>query len=206
MKWSPLLFSLSVFSLYAVTKEQTLLMEGNQRYTEGHSIHPRETMKRRDELLKKQEPVAIIVGCSDSRVPPEILFDQGIGDLFVIRVAGNVVGPLELDSIKFGVDVLKAPLIVVLGHEDCAAVSAVLEGKGFAPSIENVAPYLLPAFLKAKDMSGDPLINTIDANVRLVVEYLENSAPLAERVKTSKLHIVGARYDFHEGKITFFSP
>ncbi len=192
-------------ALLAISPQQTLLMEGNKRYVQGCSIHPREDMKTRDVWLTKQAPLAIIVGCCDSRVPPEIIFDQGIGDLFVIRVAGNIVGPIELDSIKFAAIDLKTPLIVVLGHEDCAAVHAVLEGKGFAPSMENISPFLQSAIFESMKLPGHSLTNAIDTNVRLVVEYLKTSAPLAELVKKNKLDIVGARYDFHEGKVLFFS-
>src|SRR3990170_7095870 len=105
------------------------LIAGNQRYAAGKLTHPHQTTRHRQELIQRQEPFAIIVGCSDSRVPPEIIFDQGLGDLFIVRVAGQVVGPVELDSIEYSVKYLGSTLIFVLGHESCGAVTAVIDGK-----------------------------------------------------------------------------
>jgi carbonic anhydrase len=120
---------LGQLSLDAMTCEMGLqrLKEGNQRYVEDKLIHPDRTSERREALQSKQQPFAIIVGCSDSRVAPEIVFDQGVGDLFIVRVAGNVVGPIELDSIEYAAEYLKSCLIVVMGHQNCGAVDAVMK-------------------------------------------------------------------------------
>jgi len=106
------------------------LLEGNKRYVSFESEHPNRSRERLLETAKEQNPFALIVGCSDSRVAAEILFDQGIGDLFIVRVAGNVVGPIELASIRFAVEQLGVSLIFVLGHENCGAVQAVFSGQG----------------------------------------------------------------------------
>lgn len=196
------LFSSSLFA--QLTNPQDAykkLMEGNQRYVDGKSIHPDQSPERRGKLVGKQEPFAIIIGCSDSRVPPEIIFDQGIGDLFVVRVAGNIAGPIELDSIEFAADILKAPFILVLGHQNCGAVKAVMAGEGFSEDIENISPFIEKAVKKAKDLPGDRLTNTIKTNVQLVVEYLSGTPVLKELIKKGSLKIIGGYYELEEGKV-----
>ena len=126
-----LVFVIALFTqLFALTPDKALqtLREGNLRFIQNKSIHPNRADERRLETAKQQEPFAIILGCSDSRVSPEIVFDQGIGDLFVVRVAGNVVSPVILDSIEYSALYLHSSIIVVLGHENCGAVKAVLQG------------------------------------------------------------------------------
>jgi len=144
------------------------LVLGNSRYMEGHIQRPSLQSLRRMEIHEKQRPFAVIVGCSDSRVPPEIIFDQGLGDLFVVRVAGQVVGPIELDSIEYGVKYLGASLVLVLGHENCGAVGAVLAGQTAA--IEEVAALIEPAVAMAHPKT---LENAVKANVQYVVEHLK---------------------------------
>src|ERR1700733_14101977 len=130
-KFAAVLCTLIQISLFGLTPDQALasLMEGNQRFSKDKSLHLDRTSERRQELISKQAPYAIIVGCSDSRVAPEIIFVQGMGDLFIVRVAGNVFGPLELESIEFAIFALKSVLILVLGHENCGAIKAVIQGK-----------------------------------------------------------------------------
>ncbi|HUD00945.1 MAG TPA: carbonic anhydrase, partial [Rhabdochlamydiaceae bacterium] len=131
MKKIALLFlALIQMSVYGLTPDKALetLMDGNQRFSQDKSLHSDRNSERRQELVSKQTPYAIILGCSDSRVAPEIVFDQGIGDLFIVRVAGNVVGPLELDSIEYSALYLHSSLVMVLGHESCGAIKAVLAG------------------------------------------------------------------------------
>lgn len=120
------------------------LVEGNQRYMRDHPKHPHQSLKRIKELNSGQHPFAVIVSCSDSRVPPELIFDQGLGDLFVIRTAGNVIGDFELGSIEYAVEHLGANLIVVLGHDGCGAVSAFIEHKHerLNNHIQNIIDYL----------------------------------------------------------------
>ncbi|MEW5802196.1 MAG: carbonic anhydrase [bacterium] len=178
------------------------LMAGNKRYTAVKNTYPNQTAERRAELVKGQKPFAIILSCSDSRVPPEIIFDQGLGDLFVIRVAGNVVDDIALGSIEYAAEHLGTPLIMVLGHEKCGAVTATVEG-GEAPGhIGSFTKAIKPAVEKAKDQPGDKVDNTVKANVELIVEQLKVSKPiLSELVKEGRLKIVGARYDLDTGAV-----
>jgi len=180
-----------------------MLLDGNKQYAAGKLTHPNSTPQRRQQLVAGQHPLAIILSCSDSRVPPEIIFDQGLGDLFVVRVAGNVVDNLALGSIEYAAEHLGVPLIVVLGHEKCGAITAAVEGGGKAPGhIEAVVKALRPAVEKVKDKPGDKVENAIKANIELIVEQLKTSRPiLAELVKDGKLMIVGARYDLDTGLV-----
>lgn len=179
------------------------LKEGNARFAIDQSIHPDRTSERRLETAASQEPFAVIVGCSDSRVAPEILFDQGIGDLFIVRVAGNVVGPLELGSIEYSSVFLHSSLIVVLGHENCGAVKAVM---GDPPKeIEAIAMLIAPALEQAKGAPGNPLENAIKANVKDVVHQLKGCPTLKKLIFSKKLNIVGGYYNFHTGKVEFIT-
>lgn len=172
------------------------LVQGNHRYREGHIQRPSLSSIRRLELHEKQRPFAVIVGCSDSRVPPEIIFDQGLGDLFVVRVAGQVVGPIELDSIEYGVKYLGASLILVLGHENCGAVGAVLEGK--TEAIEDVAALIEPAIAMTHPRT---LENAVKANVRFVVEHLNNSPVIAQLKSEGKVNVVGGYYHLPDSRV-----
>lgn len=175
------------------------LMEGNNRYVKDSSTHPNRAEERRLETAEQQEPFAIIVGCSDSRVSPEILFDQGIGDLFVVRVAGNVVGPIELDSIEYSALYLHSSLIFVMGHENCGAVGAVLAGT--TKDIEAVASLIEPAIQQSKAEKGDRLENAIKDNVMNVVAQLKKAPPLQKLIKEKKLTIAGGYYHFRTGEV-----
>jgi carbonic anhydrase len=178
------------------------LIEGNKRFVENKSLHPNRTLERREETAKKQEPFAVIVGCSDSRVAPEILFDQGIGDLFIVRVAGNVAGPLEIASIEYSALYLHSRLILVLGHENCGAVSAIVEGT--TKNIEPIASLIEPAVKTTAKMPGNRLENAIKKNVALVVEQLQNNPYLKELIEKEHLLIKGGYYNFHTGKVEIF--
>lgn len=175
------------------------LIEGNQRFINGGSLYPNRAAERRKETSEKQEPFAIIVGCSDSRVSPEIIFDQGIGDLFIVRNAGNVVGPISLDSIEFSSIYLHSSLILVLCHENCSAVRAVVEGE--TKDIENVAALIEPAKKIAANESGDRVENTIKANARLVVAQLKQCEALKKLIDQDKLMIKAGYYNFHSGEV-----
>ncbi|MBS0624561.1 MAG: carbonic anhydrase [Verrucomicrobia bacterium] len=183
------------------TPEEALktLMDGNERFATDQSLHPDRTSERRQETAQVQEPFAIILGCSDSRVSPEILFDQGIGDLFIVRVAGNVLGPVELDSIDFSAFYLHSSLIMVLGHENCGAVTAVISGQ--TKSIEAVANLIQPAAFKTRHQKENRLENTIKENVRIVVKQLKNSPVIAELIRQKKIDVVGGYYNFHTGEV-----
>jgi len=161
--------------------------------------------KRRAELTKSQHPFAIIVSCSDSRVPPEIVFDQGLGDLFVLRVAGNVINDESLGSIEYAVDHLAVRLIVVLGHQRCGAVKAAKEtiaAKGVAPAhIQSLVAAIKPAV--ESTLSGD-LDATIKANVKDVVDALRSSTPILKgKVDAGDVQVIGGYYSLDTGAVTF---
>lgn len=188
----------------APTKTLAQLLEGNARYIAGEARYPNQTAARRAMVAKAQSPIAVIVGCSDSRVPPEIVFDRGIGDLFVVRTAGQAVeDDVDLGSIEYAVDHLHVRLILVLGHERCGAVDAALKGMKAPGHIQSLVDVIRPAIESSRSQPGDPLENAINANIRSVTNALRHSDPiLAGPVKTGQLMIVGARYDFHSGKVT----
>lgn len=175
------------------------LIEGNARYASDSLERPNHDSDRREAIVSKQKPFAVIVGCSDSRVPPEIIFDQGLGDLFVVRVAGNVVSPVELDSIEYATLYLCASTVMVLGHEGCGAVKAVLADQ--TKDIEAVANLIRPAIQKSKDQPGDPLENAVKENVRLVVQQIRNSPTLRGCEENKTLNIVGGYYNLKSGKV-----
>lgn len=183
------------------TPEESLarLMRGNVRYVEGRLVHPSRGEDRRLETAQKQDPFAVILGCSDSRVSPEIIFDQGIGDLFIIRVAGNVVGPIELDSIEFSAVHFNSSIIMVLGHKNCSAVSTVL--KGDVDVIENIASLIEPAVVKSKAIAGDSLESAVKMNVRMAVEQLNNNPFIKKLVDEKKVKVVGGYYDLGTGTV-----
>jgi carbonic anhydrase len=186
------------------------LAAGNQRFVKGKLEHPQRTPEDFAKLAEGQAPVAVIVGCADSRVPPEIIFDQGVGDLFVVRVAGNVVGgagPLVKGSIEYGVGELGAELIVVLGHSQCGAVKAAIqhiEAKDKLPGmIGDLVATIQPAVAAVKGKPGNMLENAIKANVERGVQRLTELSPiLTGRIKEGKLKVVGAVYDLKTGKVT----
>jgi carbonic anhydrase len=181
---------------------QQKLMDGNKRYVEARLSHPNQTVERRTEIAKKQRPFAAILSCADSRVPPEIVFDQGLGDLFVVRVAGNILDDTALASLEYAVDHLGVRYIMVLGHERCGAVEATLAG-GEAPGhIGGLVKAIQPAVDKASKEPGDPVENAVRANVALVVQQLKSSTPILEKlVKKGDLTVVGARYDLDDGEV-----
>jgi carbonic anhydrase len=182
------------------------LVEGNRRFVTGRFEHARQDKERRDELAKGQHPFAVIVGCSDSRVPPELVFDQGLGDLFVVRVAGNVVDDASLGSIEYAVEHLGANLIIVLGHERCGAVKAALDGGALPGHIGAIGAALSPAIAAANAEPGDdPLDAAVRANVRRIVRELRESEPLlAHAVHEGEVEVLGARYDLDTGEVEFF--
>ena len=178
------------------------LMEGNLRYVNNTTENNNKSLnEQRKALVSSQKPFAIIVGCSDSRVPPEIIFDQSLGALFVVRVAGNVVGPIEMDSIEFSADQLLTPLILVLGHQGCGAVRAVLQDQTMDPDLANIAPIIQEAVNQVKGMPGDPLKNAIQANVRLTMGHLKDNSTLGALIEKKKLKIMGGYYELESGKV-----
>jgi carbonic anhydrase len=181
------------------------LKEGNGRYTSGNLQHPGQTAERRTELAQTQHPFATIISCSDSRVPPEIVFDQGLGDLFIVRVAGNVINDEGLGSIEYSVDHLGTRLILVLGHQSCGAVKAAREtiaAKGKAPGhIQSLVTAIKPA---VDATAKDDLETTVKANVKNVVRALRSSTPILKaEVDSGKIQVVGGYYSLDTGAVTF---
>jgi carbonic anhydrase len=180
----------------------TRLVEGNKRYVAGKPTRPTQSAKRRGALTGGQAPFATILGCADSRVPPELVFDQGLGDLFVVRVAGNVADPTGIGSLEYSVAVLGAPLLVVLGHSRCGAVDATLKGDPVPGQIDSIVKLIQPAAEKVKGQPGDALANATRVNVTLTVDRLKTTAPiLADAVEKKKIRIVGALYDLASGSV-----
>jgi carbonic anhydrase len=183
------------------------LLDGNKRYVSTNFAHPDQTKERRIALANAQYPFACILGCSDSRVPAEIVFDQGLGDLFMVRIAGNVASAAEvIGSIEFAVAELQVPLVLVLGHERCGAVKAALDAvvSGVAPAghIDSLVQAIRPAVTRVTGGLGDMLDNAVRANVELVVAQLVRSEPiLAPAVREGRVRIIGARYDLDTGQV-----
>jgi carbonic anhydrase len=191
------------------------LQEGNRRFV-GDARNPDSGVgrERRDRLISGQQPFAIILGCSDSRVPPELVFDQGLGDLFVIRVAGNVVTPVCMDSVTFAAAHLGTPLIVVMGHSRCGAVQAAVENvrekrenqPTNLPSIINPIRPLVEESMAAEPQSDfDHLVRiTVRANVRSAVDQIRAGSDTLERlVRDDGLLVVGAEYSIETGVVDF---
>lgn len=180
------------------------LIEGNKRYVTEHYAEIDVGLERREKLAEYgQRPFAVIVSCSDSRVPPEIVFDQGSGDLFVVRTAGEVVDDIALGSVEYAVEHLAVNLIVVLGHEDCGAVKAAVEDSDEPSYIALVVEAIKPAVEKAKMQHGDLLDNAIRENVYLNMCRIEASDLIRESMFTGYLKIVGAVYCMHNGRVKF---
>lgn len=180
------------------------LMAGNKRFSTDHSKHPGLDLKTRYRLAKGQHPIAAILSCSDSRVPPEIIFDQGPGDLFVVRDAGNTVAPLEQGSLEYAVEHLGVHLIVVLGHERCGAVTASLGDRknlhgDLKVVVDNIGPPLPEKSCPAK---GDPLQCAVLGNVKSVVGKLKNDPDFKPLVKKGELDIIGGVFDLDTGLVT----
>ena len=187
-----------------------LLKEGNRRFVSGEPGRPAlSNAARRASLAQAQRPFCVLVGCSDSRVSPELLFGVGLGELFIVRNAGNVVDLAAMGSIEYGVSVLGAPLVLVLGHERCgavqAAVSVVENDATFPGSIGQMIEPIIPAVLRARrDGMDDLLDRSVRANVARVVERLRHTEQMLMKPQTDgTLKIIGARYDLDDGNVEF---
>lgn len=187
------------------------LLAGNQRFVEGKAQHPRADLARVKELARGQAPYAIVLTCSDSRVAPELLFDKGLGEIFVVRVAGNIPDPIVLGSIEYAAEHLGSPLVMVLGHERCGAVAATVAHKGkphgnIGAIVKTIAPAAAQAKAAGKDKEPAQVVeDAADLNVKAVTRSLtRQSTVLAHRVKDGKLKVVSAKYDLDEGKVTLF--
>ncbi|MEU4356798.1 carbonic anhydrase [Streptomyces virginiae] len=181
-----------------------LLMAGNQRFVSGTPEHPNQDATRRTETAPSQQPFAVLFGCSDSRLAAEIIFDRGLGDLFVVRTAGHVAGTEVLGSIEFGVSVLNAPLVVVLGHDSCGAVaaasSALEDGQTPGGFVRDVVERVTPSVLAARAAGRETAEEILDEHIEQTVDLLlERSRVLAERVADGRLAVVGLSYRLADG-------
>jgi len=176
------------------------LMQGNGRYVSDALEHPNRDQERRLAIVARQSPFAVIVGCADSRVSPEIIFDEGVGDLFVVRVAGSVIGPLELASIDYSMIYLGSVIIIVLGHENCGAVDAVVRGN--TQDIEAVADIIRPAVKEARATSPENLLEmSVKTNARRMKELLLDSPVIKQRVAEGKVEVHAAYYHLKTGVV-----
>jgi len=186
----------------------TLLKEGNQRFVAGQTLSQDVSEEKRNSLVAKgQKPFAVIVSCSDSRLPPELIFDQGLGDLFVVRVAGNVLGPVAMGSVEYGVEHLHAPLLVILGHNHCGAVKASVDGGEIPGSIGAIVAKIKPSvdLVRSSGITGDSIYEHVeDMNVKAMVNEVQSSPIVKELLHEGKLRIIGAKYCQETGKVTFF--
>lgn len=190
-------------SLISLTPDQAFkkLQEGNRRYSLDKLIECDQTTARRKEVFASQKPFSVVVGCSDSRVPPEIIFDQGLGDLFTVRVAGNVIGEIELETIKYACLKLGTPLVLVLGHQNCGAIEASLHGD--ISSIPSIGKLIAPAIERAKKTGVLKLEFVVKENIRIGVEFLKKDKDLQHLVSQKKLKIVGGYYRLENGTVNF---
>jgi carbonic anhydrase len=178
------------------------LMDGNKRYQATNQTYPHQTLDRRQTLLNSQKPFAVILSCADSRVPPELIFDQGLGDLFVIRVAGHIVDDAVLASVEFAVAVLEAPLVMVLGHTQCGAVEATISGVELPGSLSKLAAAIQPAVVSAKEQPGDIVDNAIKSNANMTAEQLLTRSPLLKQATVDEqVKIVTALYKLDTGAV-----
>jgi carbonic anhydrase len=198
-------FSGFVFAGSAGDESLQKLMDGNKRYVESKPMNKDLGDTKRKEILKGQHPFATVVTCSDSRVPPEHIFDQGLSDIFVIRVAGNVVDSIALGSIEYGTEHVHTPLLMLLGHSDCGAVKATLGAKGEPEgNIGAIVKKIQPAVEKAKKKGGsneEVLETAIKENVMNVYRDVMKSPVIKELVHEGKLKIVAAEYNLATGKV-----
>lgn len=187
-----------------------LLKEGNATFKTDSPVRAVQGRERRLEIARSQAPFAVLVSCSDSRVPPELLFGRGLGELFIVRNAGNTVDTTALGSIEYGVAQLGVPLVVVLGHERCgaieAAVSVVNDNTLYPGSIGRMIEPIVPAVLSVRSKAGDLVSNAVRANVSRTVQRLRTASEpiLLDPLRAGKLRIVGAAYDLDDGSVDFF--
>jgi carbonic anhydrase len=193
------------------------LKSGNDRYVLDHVEHPHEGAQRRVDLSIAQHPFAIVLGCADSRVVPELIFDQGVGDLFVLRIAGSIADDAVIASIEFAVEHLGTRLVVVLGHERCGAIMAAINHDVSEGKLNSLMTYIEPALKAGQQLvddavsktgsnnGGDTVGKIIKTHVNLMVKTLQSTAPiLSQEVRSGTLKIVPAYYQLATGKVDFW--
>jgi carbonic anhydrase len=185
------------------------LKSGNKQFVSGHPLHPHETLQRIKELKQGQHPFVVLVSCSDSRIPPEIIFDQGLGDIFSIRTAGNIIGDVELGSIEYAVEHLHCKLIVVLGHENCGAIQAYADAINHQPTADHIQ-HLVDYIAAEEEEKRIPacehenIDKLVKANIAHGVQVLRYSNPILKPLADKKeINIVSAYYDLDNGKVLF---
>lgn len=181
------------------------LMDGNKRFVQQKRQNPNQTTARLTQVAQGQNPFAAILSCADSRVPPEIVFDQGLGDLFVVRDAGNIATPEEIGSIEFGTAVLGAKILMVIGHSACGAVKATIKGDAVPGQIGSILEAIKPALANVTGEGDEKLENAIKANVMLQMRRMQASPVIQQLVTAGKLKVVGAYYDLDSGVISLIS-
>lgn len=186
------------------------LIDGNTRFAEGKSVHPNLSQELRNKLLSSQKPFAAIIACSDSRVPVEIIFDVGLGDLFVIRSAGHVLSKEAIGSIEYAVNALGVKFVMVLGHDNCGAVVSALntyetkEKEELPQNLQILLGHIYPVFDELKNKNNISIEEAIKINIEHQVDKLKNDSYLSQRVKAEELLIVGAKYSFDTGLIEVY--
>jgi carbonic anhydrase len=206
--WTPALIRGDAPSTVNADEALRLLQAGNQRYVDGklNSVTPDELARRRAELAQGQKPFAVVVCCSDSRVGPEIIFDQELGNIFVVRTAGQVLDAAGIGSIEYAVAHLGSPLLLVLGHEHCGAVAAAVADAKEPGHIAAIVKAIRPAVKKTQGLKGDPVDNAVRANVQDIATRLRTTAPiLAAKVTAGNLKVIGATVSLNTGKVELVS-
>ena len=186
-----------------VTPEEVLevLMQGNKRFVENNRQNPHQDFVRIAELTEGQNPLACILSCADSRVSVEIIFDRGLGDLFVVRDAGNIATPEEIGSLEYATLLLGTKVLLVLGHERCGAIQATLATKPLPGQIGSIVEAIKPAVERARNKPGDRVQNLVKENIFLQIERLHTSEVISQLVQEGKLKVVGAYYDLDTGEV-----
>lgn len=180
-----------------------MLLEGNIRFVSGNLTHPNHCEESRQSVMHQQEPIATVLTCADSRVPPVDIFDQGIGDLFVVRVAGNIIGDHTLGSIEYAVAHLHTPLVIVMGHSSCGAITAVANGANLGGHMATLAPPIQTAIKKIKDAEGDLITNASKEVACQIARSLETSEPIiADFVADGTVQVIAAYYDLESGIVS----
>lgn len=180
-----------------------MLLQGNKRFVSGSLIHPNHCEESRQSVMHQQEPIATVLTCADSRVPPVDIFDQGIGDLFVVRVAGNIIGDHTLGSIEYAVAHLHTPLIIVMGHSSCGAITAVASGANLGGHMATLAPPIQTAIKNIKDVEGDLITNASKEVACQIARSIETSEPIiADFVADGTVKVIAAYYDLQSGIVS----
>lgn len=190
---------------YTFDESMNLLKEGNKRYSENKMIHPSQDLNKMLEVVQGQNPFAVILTCSDSRVVPEFIFDRGIGDLFIIRNAGNIVDTTVLGTIEYAIEHLHVPLVVVLGHSSCGAVTAAHKGDVCEGHLNSILAEINPIIDRNSETEFG-LNNSIRNNIEQCVDKIKISQPVINKfVVEGKVRIIGAYYDLSNGEVDFIS-